>query len=173
MQLHLLYNIYFVINMWDSKLSGITRIAPFVSGLRSFQGGILEWLRVISIIWNSKAKWFNTFFIYVVLIFILWINNTVKCRIITCLADGESRSRNAVTPSVCPSQNLVIATPLKLLIDFHETWYVDRTSYGVMHIGRKFWSPHFCWRNVPWNLENTYKWPCHCNSDPFIMKLGM
>ena len=46
-----------------------------------------------------------------------------------------------------------------------------------MHIGRKFWSPHFCWSYVPWNLENTYKWPCHCNSsettDPFIMKLGM
>ena len=40
--------------------------------------------------------------------------------------------------------------------NFHETWYVDRTSYGVMHIGRKFWSPHFCWSYVPWNLENTY-----------------
>ena len=38
----------------------------------------------------------------------------------TCVAEGESRSRSAVTPSVCPSvrlsQNLVIATPLKLLI---------------------------------------------------------
>ena len=46
-----------------------------------------------------------------------------------------------------------------------------------MHIGRKFWSPHFCGSYVPWNLESTYKWPCHCNSsettDPFIMKLGM
>ena len=40
--------------------------------------------------------------------------------IFTCVAEGESRSRSAVTPSVClsvrPSQNLVIATPLKLLI---------------------------------------------------------
>ena len=44
--------------------------------------------------------------------------------IITCVAEGESGSRSAVTPSVCssvclsdrPSQNLVIATPLKLLI---------------------------------------------------------
>ena len=46
----------------------------------------------------------------------------------------------------------------------HETWYLDRTSYDVMHIGRKFWSPHFCRSYVPWNLENTYKWPCHCNN---------
>ena len=44
--------------------------------------------------------------------------------VFTCVAEGESRSRSAVTPSVCPSvglsvrpsQNLVIATPLKLLI---------------------------------------------------------
>ena len=41
--------------------------------------------------------------------------------------------------------------------DFHETWYVDRTSYGVMHIGRKFWSPHFCGSYAPWNLENICK----------------
>ena len=41
--------------------------------------------------------------------------------------------------------------------DFHETWYVDRTSYGVMHIGRKFWSPHFCGSYAPWNLENIRK----------------
>ena len=41
--------------------------------------------------------------------------------------------------------------------DFHETWYVDRTSYGVMHIGRKFWSPHFCRSYAPWNLENIRK----------------
>ena len=40
---------------------------------------------------------------------------------------------------------------------YHETWYVDRTSYGVMHIGRKFWSPHFCWSYAPWNLENIRK----------------
>ena len=41
--------------------------------------------------------------------------------VFTCVAKGESRSRSVVTPSVCrssvrPSQNLVIATPLKLLI---------------------------------------------------------
>ena len=44
----------------------------------------------------------------------------VQSMIFTCIAEGESRSRSAVTPSVCPSvcpsQNLVIATPLKLLI---------------------------------------------------------
>ena len=39
--------------------------------------------------------------------------------------------------------------------DFHETWYVDRTSYGVVHISRKVWSPHFCGSYVPWNLEMT------------------
>ena len=41
--------------------------------------------------------------------------------------------------------------------DFHETWYVDRTSYGVMHIGRKFWSLHFCGSYAPLNLENIRK----------------
>ena len=41
--------------------------------------------------------------------------------------------------------------------DFHETWYVDRTSYCVMHIGRKFWSPHFCGSYAPWNLQNIRK----------------
>ena len=42
---------------------------------------------------------------------------------------------------------------------YHETWYVhvDRTSYGVMHIGRKFRSPHFCGSYAPWNLENIRK----------------
>ena len=39
----------------------------------------------------------------------------------------------------------------------HETWYVDRTSYGVRHIGRKFWSPHFCGSYAPWSLENIFK----------------
>ena len=46
--------------------------------------------------------------------------------------------------------------------DFHETWYVDRTSYGVMHIGGKFWSPHFCGSYAPWNLENIYIYVCVC-----------
>ena len=57
------------------------------------------------------------------------INGDVNlCNFFTCVAEGVSRSRSAVTPSVrlsvCPSvcmsvrpsQNLVIATPLKLLI---------------------------------------------------------
>ena len=100
--------------------------------------------------------------------------------IFTCVAKGESRSRSAVTPSVCPSVRTKILSSQLLWnywSNYHETWYVNRTSYVVMHIGRKFWSPHFCGSYVPWNLENTYKWPCHCNSsettDPFIMKLGM
>ena len=40
---------------------------------------------------------------------------------------------------------------------YHETLYVDRTSYGVMHIGMKFWSPHFCGSYAPWNVENIRK----------------
>ena len=59
--------------------------------------------------------------------------------------------------SLRPSQNLVIATPLKLRSNYHETWYVDRNSYVVMHIGRKFWSPHFCGSYAPWKLENIRK----------------
>ena len=40
---------------------------------------------------------------------------------------------------------------------YHETWYVDRTSYDVVHVGREFWSPHFCGSYAPWNLENIRK----------------
>ena len=40
---------------------------------------------------------------------------------------------------------------------YHETWYIERTSYGVMHIGRKFWSPHFFGGYAPWNFENIRK----------------
>ena len=40
---------------------------------------------------------------------------------------------------------------------YHETWIVDRTSYGVMHIGRKFWSPHFCESYAPRNFKNIRK----------------
>ena len=98
-----------------------------------------------------------------------------KC-IFTCVAKGESRSRSAVTPSVRP-KILSLQLLWNYWYNYHETWYVVRTSYVVMHIGRKVWSPHFCGSYVPWNLENTYKWPCHYNSsettDPFIMKLGM
>ena len=39
--------------------------------------------------------------------------------------------------------------------NYHETWFVDGTLYVVMHIGRKFWSPHFCGSYAPWNLEKT------------------
>ena len=144
--------------------------------------------------------------INIIIIVLYW-----KYCIFTCVTRGESRPRSWVTPSVCPSQNLVIATPLKLLIRFywnlvcrydiiwcyayrqgilissflwelgplelrkylwmalslqllwnywsiyHETWYVDRTSYGVVHVGREFWSPHFCGSYAPWNLENIRK----------------
>ena len=89
---------------------------------------------------------------------------------------GVQSLRPSVRPSVHPK---ILSSQLlwNYWSNYHETWYVDRTSYGVMHIDRNFWSPHICWIYVPWNLENTYKWPCHCNSsettDPFIMKLGM
>ena len=78
----------------------------------------------------------------------------------TCVAEGESRSRSAVTPSICPSVRPKILSSQLLWnywSDFHETWFVDRTSYGVMRIGRKFWSPHFCGSYAPWNLENIRK----------------
>ena len=98
----------------------------------------------------------------------------------TCVTKGESRSRSSVTTSVCPSVRPKILS-LQLLwnywSNYHETWYVDRTSYVVMLVGRKFWSPHLCGSYAPWNLENTHKWPCHHNSsettDPIYMKLGM
>ena len=89
----------------------------------------------------------------------------------TCVAEGESRSRSAVTPSVCPK---ILSSQLlwNYWSNYHVTWYVDGTSYAVMHIGRKFWSPYFCGSYAPWNLENTHKWPCHWDSsettDPFI-----
>ena len=103
--------------------------------------------------------------------------------IFTCVAEGERRSRSAVTPSVCPSifpsvRPKILSSQLlwNYWSNYHETWYVDRT-YVVMHIGRKFWSPHFCGSYAPWNLENTHKWPCNRNSsettDPIFMKLGM
>ena len=94
------------------------------------------------------------------------------------VAEGESRSEcsQSVRPKILSSQLLWNYWSNYM---YHETWYVDRTSYVVtcMRMGRKFWSPHFFWSYVPWNFENTYKWPCHCNSsettDPFITKLGM
>ena len=100
--------------------------------------------------------------------------------IIACVAESESRFRSAVTPSVCPSvRHKILSSQLlwNYWTNYHETWYVDRTSYVVMHIGRKFWASHFCGSYALWNLENTHKWPCHRNSsettDPIFMKLGM
>ena len=88
--------------------------------------------------------------------------------------------RPSVCPSVCPSVRPKILSSQLLWnywSNYHETWYVARTSYVVMHIGRKIWSPHFCGSYALWNLENTHKWPCHRNSsettDPIFMKLGM
>ena len=89
------------------------------------------------------------------------------CYIVICVAEGESRSRSAVTPSVCTSvcpKFLSSQLLWNYWSNYHETWYADRTSYVVMIIGRKFWSLHFCGSYAPWSLENTHKWPCHCNS---------
>ena len=63
---------------------------------------------------------------------------------------GVQSLRPSVRPIILSSQLL-----WHYWSNYHETWYVDRTSYVVMHIGRKFWSPHFCGSYVPWNLENT------------------
>ena len=110
------------------------------------------------------------------------LNFCLRYRCFTCVAKGESRSRSAVTPSVRLSVRLSVRPSVPkschhYWFNYHETWYVDGTSCVVMHIGRKFWFPHFCGSYAPWNLENTYKRPFHCNSsettDPFIMKLGM
>ena len=85
---------------------------------------------------------------------------------------GVQSLRPSVRPKILSSQLL-----WNYWSDFHETWNVHRTAYVVMHIGRKFWSPHFCGSYALWNLENTHKWPCHRNSsettDPIFMKLGM
>ena len=91
-------------------------------------------------------------------------DETIFC-CFTCVAKGESRSRSAATPSVCLSVRPKILSSQLLWnywSNYHETWYVDRTSYVVMNIGR---NPHFCgsYMYVPWNLENTHKWPCHRN----------
>ena len=90
-----------------------------------------------------------------------WIHKVyINWIFFTCVAEGESRSRSAVTPSVCLSVRPKILSS-QLLWNYwsiyHETWNVDRTSYGVMHIGRKFWSPHFSGSYAPWNLENICK----------------
>ena len=83
------------------------------------------------------------------------------CRVLhASLTAEEGLGVGSLRPSVCPpvhSNKLVIATPLKLLSDFHETWYVDRTSYVVVHIARKCCSPDFNGRYSPWNLENNHK----------------
>ena len=80
---------------------------------------------------------------------LLWKGAWNPC-IFTCVAKGESRSRSAVTPSLCPSfcpsvRPKILSSQLiwNYWSNYHETWYVDRTSYVVMHISRKFWSPHF------------------------------
>ena len=78
----------------------------------------------------------------------------------------------SLRPSVCPSVRPKILSSQLLWnywSNYHETWYVDRTTYVVMHSGKKFWSPHFCGIKAPWNLENTHKWPCHRNSSETIL----
>ena len=73
----------------------------------------------------------------------------LMANIFTCVAEGESRSRSALTPSVCPSVRSSVCPSVRPKIlssqllwnywsNYHENWYVDRTSYVVMHIGRKF-----------------------------------
>ena len=69
----------------------------------------------------------------------------------------------SLRPSACPSvlpfvHPKILSSQLlwKYRSNDHETWYVDRTSYGVQ-IGRKFWSPNFCGSYAPWNLQNIRK----------------
>ena len=80
---------------------------------------------------------------------------------------GVQSLRPSVRPKILSSQLL-----WNYWSNYHETWYVDRTSHVVMHIGRKFWSPHFCGSYAPWNLENTHKWPCHRNSLKLLIRFS-
>jgi hypothetical protein len=41
----------------------------------------------------------------------------------------------------CPSHSLSAQLLWHYWTEFHETWYVVRTPYVVVHITRKFWSP--------------------------------
>ena len=117
------------------------------------------------------------------------MKDTIEClkvnvnlqRVFTCVAEGESRSRSAVTPSVCPSVGLFVRLSVRLSVCPSVPKSCQRnsseTTDPIMHIGRKFWSLYFCGSYALWNLENTHKWPCHRNSsettDPIFMKLGM
>ena len=51
---------------------------------------------------------------------------------------------------VCPLQSLSAQLLWNYWFDFDETWHVARTSYVVVHITRKFWSPSFCVSYALW-----------------------
>ena len=79
---------------------------------------------------------------------------------LTHFLPASPKAWSAVTPSVCPFVRPKILSSQLLWnywSNYHETWYVDRISYVVVHIGRKFRSPHFCGSYAPWNLENIRK----------------
>jgi hypothetical protein len=55
--------------------------------------------------------------------------------------------------SVCPSHSLSTQLLWNYWTEFHETWWVVRTPYVVVHIIRKLWSPGICGSYAPLNLE--------------------
>ena len=67
--------------------------------------------------------------------------------VFTYIDEGESRSRSAVSLSVRPSQNLVIATPLKLLIQL--SWNLVCCSYAYR---QEILIPLFLWELCPLEL---------------------
>ena len=79
--------------------------------------------------------------------------NVPCCAIFTCVAKGESRSRSLVTPSVCSSVRPKILSSQLLWnywSDFHETWYVNRTSCYAYR--QEILIPSFLWELYPLEL---------------------
>ena len=111
-------------------------------------------------------------------------------RTLWCYAYGQEILIPSFLLELCPLElrkYLYMTLSLQLLWNYwsiyHETWYVDITSYCVMHIGRKFWSPHFCGSYASWNLENIrkstnkvfyvnffYKWKTASKAGPDIIR---
>ena len=141
---------------------------------------VLWWMQ--QKLYNYIYNWFNCQKDFVKHVqWIYYDNKGLYIRIIYFLLPASPKAKaglgvGSLRPSVRPK---ILTSQLlwNYWSNYHEIWYVDRTSYVVMHIRRKFWSPHFCGSYASWNLENTHKWPCHRNSsettDPIFMKLGM
>jgi hypothetical protein len=61
--------------------------------------------------------------------------------------DGQDKN------NMSPHQSRAAQLLWNYWTEFHESWWVVRTQYVVVHITRKFWSPKFCGSYAPLNLE--------------------